>query len=237
LVMSLARVLTLEHLFIGEDTKPVPRNHIKFSKQGKDSPWNSIDKDIKVGSMNYEVRHKLAIEIDAKDWKALARELDVPKDKIRDISFEGHFPSVDFSKDLLTKYPEEKLIDFRQKVKEIKRNDVIEFIDTRLKEFVWERLDDLPRDKLEELMKRLGEKATGLTKDWKNIAVMYDYEDEEIDYIASHVRDHTQESPTDCLINYLAKTNPSLPIAEIGNALEKLRLKRANLTLLNEYVA
>jgi len=49
LVMSLTRVLTFEHLFIGEDTKPVPRNHIKFSKQGKDSPWNSIDKALQNG--------------------------------------------------------------------------------------------------------------------------------------------------------------------------------------------
>jgi len=178
----------------------------------------------------------LAIEIDTKDWQALARELDVPKEVIRDISFKGHFPSVDFCKELLTKYPEEKLIDFRQKVKEIKRNDVIEFIDTRLKEFVWDRLDELPKDKLEELMKRLGEKATGLTKDWKNIAVMYDYEDEEIDYIAFHATNRMQESPTDCLIDYLAKSNPSLLIAEIGRALEKLRLNRANLKLLNEYV-
>ena len=186
--------------------------------------------------MNYEVRHKLAIEIDAKDWQALARELDVPKDVIRDISFEGHFPSVDFSNQLLTKYPDEKLIDFRQKVKQIERNDVVKFIDSSLKEFVWERLGELPKDKLEELMKRLDEKATGLTKDWKNIAVMYDYKDEEIDYIAFHVKRHAQESPTDCLINYLAKSNPSLSIAEIGGALEKLCLNRANLKLLNEYV-
>ena len=192
--------------------------------------------EVTVESINYEVRQKLAIEIDTKDWQALARELDVPNEVIRDISFKGYFPSVDFCKELLTKYPEEKLIDFRQKVKEIKRNDVIAFIDTRLKEFVWDRLDELPKDKLEELMKRLGEKATGLTKDWKNIAVMYDYEDEEIDYIAFHAANRMQESPTGCLIDYLAKSNPSLVIAEIGRALEKLRLNRANLKLLNEYV-
>ena len=192
--------------------------------------------DVTIESMNYEVRQKLAVETDGKDWQALARELDVPKEVIRDISCRGHFPSVDFCKQLLTKYPDEKLIDFRQKVKEIERNDVVKFIDSSLKEFVWESLDELPKDMLEELMKRLGEKATGLTKDWRNIAVIYDYDDEEIDYIEVHVTNHAQESPTDCLINYLAKSNPSLSIAEIGRALEKLRLNRANLKLFNEYV-
>ena len=189
--------------------------------------------------MNYEVRHGLAIELDPKDWPLLARALAVPDNVIRDISLSRRrrtLPSLEFFMDLKTRRPLERLCDFRQKVQKIDRNDVVDFIDSSMKEFLGERLDKVAHESVEELMKYLEEKATPITKDWKNLAVLYGYKDEEIDYISSFVYCHKTERPTDCLINYLAKSDPSLSVAEIGLALEELHLNRASMKLQNEYL-
>ena len=191
-----------------------------------------------VAKMDCEIRHGLAIELDPNDWPLLARELGVPEDVIGDIASSRKCLSpLEFLKALKARYPNEKLVDLRQKVQRIERNDVVEFIDSSLKEFLGERLDKIPHEKIKGLMKYLEERASPtITKDWRNLAVLYGYKDEEIDYISSMVSCHKKESPTDCLVSYLAKSNPLLPVAEIGLALEKLRLNRASMKLQNEYL-
>ena len=107
--------------------------------------------DWEVGSMNYEIRYALAIELDPKDWRLLARILRVPEDVIRGIAFASSMRcliSLEFMKALKTKYPNEKLVDLRQKAQRIERNDLVEFIDSNLKEFLEKKLDKIPDEKI-----------------------------------------------------------------------------------------
>ena len=186
--------------------------------------------------MDYNVVQDLANRLDMRDWQRLARALQVPESAIRDISFTGNFPSVNFLWQLLTMIPGVTVSDFRQKVMAIRRYDVVEFIDKCLQDFEFGTLSQVPKDKQMDLMKRLGEKATVITKDWKNLAALYKLKRDDIDCIASYVPNFMQKGPTECLIDYFETSMPWISVAELGLALEALGFVSASRNLYNSYM-
>ena len=186
--------------------------------------------------MGYNVVQELANRLDLKDCQRLARAFQVPESKIRDISFTGNFPAVNFLWHLLTLIPGVTLHDFMQKVMKVERYDVVEFIESSLQEFKSERLSKIPKDKQMDLMKRLGEKAAAITKDWKNVADLYKLKRDEIDCIANQVPNCTQKSPMECLIDYFETSMPWISVADLGLALEALGFASASRNLYNSYM-
>jgi len=202
----------------------------------RESCWNTFNRELRIEDMDYNIVQDLANRLDLKDWQRLARALQVPESKIRDISFTGNFPAVNFLWHLLTLIPGVTLSDFRQKVMEIERYDVVEFIDSSLQEFEPERLSKIPKDKQMDLMKRLGEKAAAITKDWKNVAALYKLKRDEIDCIASQAPNCTQKGPMECLIDYFQTSMPWISVADLGLALEALGFASASRHLYNSYM-
>jgi len=186
--------------------------------------------------MDYNDRQELANHLDLRDWQGLARQITVPEKMIKEIQFQikGHFPSVNFAEHLFTTYPNERLIDFRDKVKEIGRNDVVQLIESSLEEFLLRKLSEVPFSKLEEPIKRLAVKPTSITKDWKNLAALYNYSQSEIDSIANLVYSCAQKGPTELLMDYLVTSMPWLTINDFGRALEKHGLMNASCKLYNK---
>ena len=188
--------------------------------------------------MNTEVRHELAIELDASDWKALARGLGVQEDIIKEISMfrcKGSFPALDFLEDLKTKYPEENLSKFKTRIKEVQRNDVVRIIDSKLGKHLSKRLEEIPVLEFREVMKKLEQKATGMTKNWKDVAGLYNYTHNQINYLGSSIFNSPPKRPTDCLIDYLATSRPSTTVAEISHVLTKQGLNSTNKKLQDLY--
>ena len=161
----------------------------------------------------------------------------VKEEVIRDIASlqcKRHFEALVFLNHLKATAPDLLLNELKQNIQEIGRNDVVEFIDSHLGEFLFKRLDEIPCEKLEEVMKQLEVKLTPITKYWKNLAVLLGLRDKEINRIASYAFSLAEEGPLDYLIDYLEKTAPWLTVADIGRVLESLDLNGASLMLYRE---
>lgn len=189
----------------------------------------SFSSDMTVSHIDPNTLHELALELDPRNWERLAIELGLREDEIKQLKAPHNgrcFAALEFIHNLITLYPRERLVDLRQKVIEIKRNDVADFIDSSLSELMMSHLQDIPYQLKEELASRLEQSQFNSIKCWRHIAGLYGYDNQFINAIQSAEYSNYPHSPTTALIEYVGTRQPALGLSEIGTILERLGLIR-----------
>ena len=182
-----------------------------------------------INNIDPNTLHELALELDDEEWERLAVQLGVPEMIIKQMKASqcGRCcAAYEFIQNLVTRFPRERLIDFRQKVIEIQRNDVVEFIDSAMYELIMSTLQEIPQLMLQALSNRLEQSQFKSIKYWRHLAGLYGYENHCINSMESTMFGYHKHSPTTALIEYLAKSQPVLSVSQIGISLEKLGLMR-----------
>ena len=181
-----------------------------------------------INDISQETLFELANELDDKDWESFACEIGVTEDTIRQIRLTqvGRcHAAVEFMSNFMTRFPTERLIDFRQKLIQIKRNDIVEYIDKTLADELMHTFHEISYQKLEALASKLEKRQQRTIKYWRHLAGLYGYENQTINAMESTFG-RQERSPTIVLFEYMGKSMPQLSISDIGKALEKLGLIR-----------
>lgn len=184
--------------------------------------------DTTINDISQDTLYELANELDDKEWERLAIELGTPEEIIQQIKVSQYgrsYVAMEFMQNFKTRYPRERLCDFRMKVVAIQRNDVVDFIDTALNQEMMSAFQEIPHQKLEALASHLERSQFKSIKYWRHLAGLYGYENQTINAMESTFGYH-ERSPTVALFDYMGKSKPALSILEIGNTLEKLELIR-----------
>ena len=184
--------------------------------------------DTTINDIDQDALYELANELDDKEWERLAIELGVPEEIIKQIKVSQYgrsYVAMEFMQNFKTRYPRERVSDFRMKVEAIQRNDVVDFMDSALCEEMMSTFQEIPLQKLEALASRLEQSQFKSIKYWRHLAGLYGYENQTINAMESTFGYH-ERSPTVALFDYMGKSKPALSILEIGSTLEKLDLIR-----------
>ena len=181
-----------------------------------------------INEIDQETLFELANELDDKDWERFACEIGVTEEVIKQIKLYQigrTYAAVEFMTNFMTRFPREKLVDFRQNVLAIQRNDVVEYMDTKLNGQMMSTFQEIPHQQIEELASKLEMSQFKSIKYWRHLAGLYGYENQSINAMESTFGRH-ERSPTLALFDYMGKSTPHLSVLDIGKTLEKLGLIR-----------
>eukprot|EP00795_Rhopilema_esculentum_P017444 gene17444-9048_t len=182
-----------------------------------------------IEDLDQDLIHSISNLLDKNGWEPVAGVIFCNEDDVdgiiitlRSCQAGGGQPALNFIRHLFSSHPSENVGDFKQKLMEIGRENVIQFINEVTDDKL---LSSLSFDKLSMLSGKL-EFSQKSVKYWKHLAPKYNLSKVDIAGIESTKVEYQHYSPTEALIQALYMRKPEYKVSEFIKVLEDLKFNK-----------
>ncbi|XP_065056902.1 uncharacterized protein LOC135685077 isoform X7 [Rhopilema esculentum] len=197
--------------------------------QGSDSRLLETLSGLTIEDLDQDLIHSISNLLDKNGWEPVAGVIFCNEDDVdgiiitlRSCQAGGGQPALNFIRHLFSSHPSENVGDFKQKLMEIGRENVIQFINEVTDDKL---LSSLSFDKLSMLSGKL-EFSQKSVKYWKHLAPKYNLSKVDIAGIESTKVEYQHYSPTEALIQALYMRKPEYKVSEFIKVLEDLKFNK-----------